>query len=533
MDYKDSSICIRNTPSCELVFIQAGPSSNWIGAHFWNLQESILFQGVEDGYFYLPALFRTNTRCPISGLPPRLIAIDTLGSIRSPGLETSITPRSVTVAWGGDVQTIRQDDGNSQPQINGRSLGIKGTDCEIVESDVSKSRFWTDCLLPMVKRKWNGEDTVVVLREYLDSSSPGDVFASPSCSRRPCTSVSGGIGPTSFFSSFSQGLDLYRAGGDAFEDFENHLHRLVEECDHLNGFSLFVDSDSGFAGVGLRLGEFLGEEFAKRPVFTSAISSHFQPPQLSRRWPTVCLNRLALYAAMEEATNWPSCSAWMPVSDAGDVCATSSRLAAGLATLLTPVLLNREHKYSSELHSFINSLTPTRKKMMSLSLTTQETTKIREPSWTHANTFRMCRGAVNVSSRPRSLVCQFFTRGFVMEEDSFLSYLPHCRGSACFLVEGVDPELSCSLPAAPITVPRLIGTGALLCTQPVRSRTRALIEGVSHWTAEDQWLSTGLKLHMDCAFHKSVNPGLEIDELRQLKESVVGRLVEAYASPDG
>lgn len=160
-----------------------------------------------------------------------------------------------------------------------------------------------------------------------------------------------------------QGLDLYRAGGDAFEYFEDHFHRLVEECDQLTGFSLLVDSDSGFAGVGLRLGEFLGEEFAKLPVFTSAISSYFKAPQLSRRWSTVCLNRLALFTAMEEATNWPSCSAWMPVTDDGDVCAASSRLAAGLATLLTPVLLNRNHTYSSELSGFINSLTPTHKKV--------------------------------------------------------------------------------------------------------------------------------------------------------------------------
>ncbi|KAL5111784.1 hypothetical protein TcWFU_003504 [Taenia crassiceps] len=469
----------------------------------------------------------------MSAFRPRLIAIDTLGSMRSPRMEIPIAPRSVTVAWDGDIQTIRQDDGNSQLQINGHSLEIEGAKDEIGEY-VSKPRFWTDCLLPTVKRRWSGEDMVIILREYLDSSFPGGVFASPSCSSNSSISASRDNDSTSLFSSFAQGLDLYRAGGDAFDDFEDHFHRLVEECDHPTGFSLLIDSDSAFAGVGLRLGEFLGEEFAKLPVFSSAIS-YFQPPQPSRRWSTVCLNRLALFTAMEEATNWPSHSAWMPVTEAGDVCAASSRLAAGLATLLTPVLLNRDHEYSSEMHGFINSLTPTHKKMMSLSLTTQDTTtKLQEePIWTHANTFSMRQSTTDVSSRPHSLVCKLFARGLVIEEDSFLSYLPRSRGYACFLEEGVDPELSCSLPSVSLTVPRLNRTEILFCTQPARSRACALIEGVSHWTAENQWLARGLKLHMDYAFCKPVTSCVEADELRQLHESAMSRLVEAYASPDG
>lgn len=171
---------------------------------------------------------------------------------------------------------------------------------------------------------------------------------------------------------------------------------------------------------------------------------------------------------------------------------------------------------------------------MSLSLTTQDTTKLQEePIWTHANTFRMCQGTTSASSRPHSLVCQLSTRGFVMEEDGFLSNFPRSRGYACFLEEGVDPELSCSLPSSPLTVPRLNGTETPLCTQPARLRACALIEAVSHWTAENQWLARGLRLHMGCAFRKPLNSCLETDELRQLQESAVRHLVEAYASPDG
>ena len=97
--------------SRELIFIQAGPASNWVGAHFWNLHESTIFQKVENGFFYIPVLFRMNERYPVTALRPRLIAIDTLGSLRSPQMEiTPFTPRSATVSWDGDVETIKQDE---------------------------------------------------------------------------------------------------------------------------------------------------------------------------------------------------------------------------------------------------------------------------------------------------------------------------------------------------------------------------------------------------------------------------------------
>ena len=136
----------------------------------------------------------------------------------------------------------------------------------------------------------------------------------------------------------------------------------MEECDRPSGFSLSVDSDSGFAGVGLRLGEFLNEEFAKRPVFTSAIASFPTLPQECHRSSTIYLNRLALFSAMEEATNWPSSSCWAPIAACGHACFASSCLASAIVTLLSPMLLKLDHKYSSELHEFISTLTPTRKK---------------------------------------------------------------------------------------------------------------------------------------------------------------------------
>ena len=120
-----------------------------------------------------------------------------------------------------------------------------------------------------------------------------------------------------------------------------------------------------------------------------------------------------------------------------------------------------------------------------------------------------------------------------MEESEFASFLPHPGGHACTLGEGLNPELSCCLPTSPLIVPQLNTIASPSCTQPSKSCAHALLEGVSHWTERNQWLARGLKHHMDQAFRKFHTVYLEADELLQLRETTINRLVEAYASADG
>ncbi|KAM7540510.1 hypothetical protein Aperf_G00000037100 [Anoplocephala perfoliata] len=521
-----------SSDSRELVFIQAGPASNWVGAHFWNLQENCVFQNRNDCVFDSHSLFRLKEKLTPTDLMPRLVSIDTLGSVRSPHMEAvSSMPHSVTVAWGGDVQTVLQDDKTSgSMQASGCRQEIDGNIKQDAKSQMLNTRYWTDCLLPTVKRRWRGEETVSVIKESLDSSFPGDVFASPSRSQRESFHDVRDHDSSSALSSFVQGTDLYRPGSGAFEDFEDRFRHLVEECDRPSGFFLMVDSDSGFSGVGLRLGEYLNGEFVKRPLFASAIASC--PWQNHSRRSTVALNRIALYSVMEEATSWPSFSAWIPLMDVGDVCSVSSRLAAGLTTLLTPMLLKPSHEYSSDLYGFVNCLTPTRKKMMSFSMVNNDASSTfqSKPKWTHANTFSVWQKTVpqSYSSHPLSLACQFSTRGFKLESGQFAPFLPHPGGFACSLEQGLQPWLSCYLPTEVLSVP-CFGSIMSFCSQPSRSCAHVLLEAVSHWTEENQWLARGLKQHMDNAFRRIHGVHIESDELKQIQERAVDRLVEAYA----
>lgn len=153
-----------------------------------------------------------------------------------------------------------------------------------------------------------------------------------------------------------------------------------------------------------------------------------------------------------------------------------------------------------------------------------------KPKWTHANAFNILQKSIprSDSPHPLSLACQFSTRGFKLENGQFLPFLPHPSGVACSLEQGLQPQLSCYLPTDVLNVPRF-GSIMSLCTQLARSRAHVLLEAVSHWTEENQWLALGLKQHMDNAFPKFHNVCIESDELRQIQERAVDRLVEAYA----
>lgn len=109
-----SPIVASNGFTRELIFIQAGPAANWVGGHFWNLQEGRLLglPGKDLSYscFHPSALFRTSECDSSLRYRPRLVALDTLGSVRSPSLEVEVPPRSGIVAWEGSVQTVKRDD---------------------------------------------------------------------------------------------------------------------------------------------------------------------------------------------------------------------------------------------------------------------------------------------------------------------------------------------------------------------------------------------------------------------------------------
>jgi hypothetical protein len=78
---------------------------------------------------------------------------------------------------------------------------------------------------------------------------------------------------TRIFQSFSQGIASAHKSAWAMEYVDEHVRRLMEECDSAQGFQIIADSNNGFAGLTCAVVELLQEEYLKKSMFVFGISN--------------------------------------------------------------------------------------------------------------------------------------------------------------------------------------------------------------------------------------------------------------------
>ena len=78
----------------------------------------------------------------------------------------------------------------------------------------------------------------------------------------------------SSFTWFFQGLEVFAyQEQDIFslnEQVLDTIRKRCEECDYVEGFQCFIDSDTGFLGIGHDILQHLQDEYSKKVVFTVA-----------------------------------------------------------------------------------------------------------------------------------------------------------------------------------------------------------------------------------------------------------------------
>ena len=77
-----------------------------------------------------------------------------------------------------------------------------------------------------------------------------------------------------------ESFDRYAAGTEAFhtdraiEDATDACRHFLEECDLLQGFQIFADTDTAWGGVAVELLEYLRDDYRATPIVTFATSEH-------------------------------------------------------------------------------------------------------------------------------------------------------------------------------------------------------------------------------------------------------------------
>ncbi|XP_078390239.1 protein misato homolog 1 [Cetorhinus maximus] len=260
--------------SREVVTLQLGHYSNFVGTHWWNVQDAALCYDAEPSNPYSElsnnVLFREGLT--LQGQPtytPRLILMDlkgSLSSLKQEGALYGVSQTKPALTWKGNLSVHKEDpiiknqflqqldrlsgevdsnrnldstafQGEERPAprpVAGRPLDLSQSAYQL-ESNV---RVWSDYLRVHLHPK-----TISVIQQYNHGSA------------------------SDRFEAFGFGEKLVR-DPSFLDDFEDRLHFYIEECDYLQGFQVLCDLQDGFSGLSAKVVELLNDEYGGKGIFT-------------------------------------------------------------------------------------------------------------------------------------------------------------------------------------------------------------------------------------------------------------------------
>ncbi|TKS88752.1 Protein misato -like protein 1 [Collichthys lucidus] len=270
-----------SNPVREVITLQLGHYSNFVGTHWWNLQDASLSYDPEapPGDIESDVVFREGqTQGGHVTHTPRLIAMDLKGSLRTLRQEGSLydaEEETPAVTWDGslmrheesppvkntflkDLDKLERGEilteadfySNSQPSCSA-AVSVDTVNSQLARRQrgyrlEGSVKVWSDFLRIHLHPR-----TISVIHQY---NHDGEAHR---------------------LEAFGQGEALLQ--GSVLEDLEDRLHFFVEECDYLQGFQVFCDLADGFAGLGSKVTEMLQDSYGGRGILTFGLAPVSHP----------------------------------------------------------------------------------------------------------------------------------------------------------------------------------------------------------------------------------------------------------------
>ncbi|XP_034400667.1 protein misato homolog 1 [Cyclopterus lumpus] len=256
----------------EVITLQLGHYSNFVGTHWWNLQDASLSYDPETppSEIQSDVLFREGrTTGGHVTHTPRLIALDLKGSLRTLRQEGSLYDAgkdTSAVTWEGSLMKVKESPAQKNSFLEDLDRLDRGE--ILAEDDLSSSlqpqrsgalRLDTvNSQLARVQKGYRLEGSVKVWSDFLRIHlHPRTVSVIHQYNHD---------GEAHRLEAFGQGEALLQ--GQVLEQLEDKLHFFVEECDYLQGFQVFCDLADGFAGLGSKVTEMLRDSYGGRGILT-------------------------------------------------------------------------------------------------------------------------------------------------------------------------------------------------------------------------------------------------------------------------
>ncbi|XP_041932515.1 protein misato homolog 1 [Alosa sapidissima] len=260
----------------EVITLQLGHYSNFVGTHWWNLQDASLCYDLDGspGELQSDVMFREGvTHGGQVTYTPRLIAMDLKGSLqtlRQEGILYETENHAGAFSWKGQVVTHK----HTLPTKNAFLQDLDKLDNEeiLTEADLHSSQQaqysgaipiqTVNSSLEHSKRVYSLEGNVRVWSDFLRLHlHPRTISVIHQYNHD---------GESDRLEAFGQGEALCK--GPVLDELEDKLHFFIEECDYLQGFQVLCDLSDGFSGLGSKVTELLQDSYGGRGILTWGLS---------------------------------------------------------------------------------------------------------------------------------------------------------------------------------------------------------------------------------------------------------------------
>ncbi|KAL5004628.1 hypothetical protein ScPMuIL_018084 [Solemya velum] len=275
--------------SKEIVTLQIGHYSNFVGTHLWNIQDASFHYGpsVDSSSREInnDILFREgqNLMGHIT-YTPRLVAFDLRGclnTLKQEGKLYEVTHEEEDIKWSGDVTMHKsvappknrflrdldeQEAVQSQETIGNKidsieDVELKDSELMAVDENQSEAVFGSTTY-------YNLDDTITVwsdfIRLYLH---PKSIYLMDKYTH----------------GNEMEKFDIFGCGQQLMSDYatrtgvEDHLHYFVEDCDQLQGFQILLDTYDGFGGFGTQILQSLEDDYSSKGLLTMGVTPALLP----------------------------------------------------------------------------------------------------------------------------------------------------------------------------------------------------------------------------------------------------------------
>ncbi|CAL8098988.1 unnamed protein product [Orchesella dallaii] len=245
----------------EIITFQVGNYANFVGAHFFNLQDPNINPDYETDFSHQVFWREGRNLQKQKVLTPRVLMFDLKANWGNAFIRSSkdlSEPSVVTAAssYSHPAKLNKVDQAEKNISWEGKVQKV------VLRNDSSESEDDTEPL-PGTVKSVNAVKKKVKLGPY-DFCSWGEYAkwrlhnADEAAFRIPNFMYNAG---SDELVSYGQGLDVYNK---LHENVEDGIRHYAEECDHLEGFHMLVDEYDGFTGIAGGIMEYLGDEYDKK-----------------------------------------------------------------------------------------------------------------------------------------------------------------------------------------------------------------------------------------------------------------------------